>query len=79
MSSYAFWNTKGGVGKSFLCFVAAAEYAHRHPDTDVYVIDLCPQANVSEILLGGHLNSPKALDSLSCNFISTLFKEVASG
>ncbi|MBN3897886.1 MAG: ParA family protein [Nostoc sp.] len=65
MSSYAFWNTKGGVGKSFLCFVAAAEYAHRYPDTDVYVIDLCPQANVSEILLGGDINSPKALDSLS--------------
>jgi cellulose biosynthesis protein BcsQ len=42
MSSYAFWNNKGGVGKSFLCFVAASEYAHRHPDTDVYVIDLCP-------------------------------------
>jgi cellulose biosynthesis protein BcsQ len=53
MSSYAFWNNKGGVGKSFLCFVAASEYAHRHPGTDVYVIDLCPQGNVSEILLGG--------------------------
>ncbi|MEH2251505.1 ParA family protein [Nostoc sp.] len=65
MSSYAFWNNKGGVGKSFLCFVAAAEYAHRHPDTDVYVIDLCPQANVSETILGGYLNSPKALHSLS--------------
>ena len=65
MNSYAFWNNKGGVGKSFLCFVAAAEYAHRHPDTDVYVIDLCPQANVSETILGGYLNSPKALHSLS--------------
>jgi hypothetical protein len=51
--SYAFWNNKGGVGKSFLCFVAASEYAHRHPETDVYVLDLCPQANVSETLLGG--------------------------
>jgi cellulose biosynthesis protein BcsQ len=64
MSSYAFWNNKGGVGKSFLCFVAASEYAYRHPDTDVYVIDLCPQANVSETLLGGNPNSPKALNSL---------------
>jgi cellulose biosynthesis protein BcsQ len=51
MTAYAFWNNKGGVGKSFLCFVAATEYAHRHPETDVYVIDLCPQANVSETLL----------------------------
>src|SRR5690242_10202215 len=53
MSSYAFWNNKGGVGKSFLCFITASEYAHRHPECDVYVLDLCPQANVSETLLGG--------------------------
>lgn len=64
MSSYAFWNNKGGVGKSFLCFVAACEYANRHPDTDVYVIDLCPQANLSEILLGGYKNGSKALKFL---------------
>ncbi|MGK7877332.1 MAG: ParA family protein [Xenococcaceae cyanobacterium] len=64
MSSYAFWNNKGGVGKSFLCFVAASEYAHRHPDTDVYVIDLCPQANVSETLLSGYPKGPKVLNSL---------------
>jgi cellulose biosynthesis protein BcsQ len=54
MSAYAFWNNKGGVGKSFLCFVAATEYAAKHPDIDVYVIDLCPQANVSETLLGSY-------------------------
>lgn len=64
MKSYAFWNNKGGVGKTFLCFVAAAEYAHRHPDVDVYVIDLCPQANVSETLLGGRLKGAKALEKL---------------
>lgn len=52
MTTYAFWNNKGGVGKSYLSFVAACEYAHRNPDTDVYVIDLCPQGNTSEILLG---------------------------
>ncbi len=51
MTAYAFWNNKGGVGKSFLSFVAATEYARTYPDTDVYVVDLCPQANVSEILL----------------------------
>jgi cellulose biosynthesis protein BcsQ len=65
MSSYAFWNNKGGVGKSFLCFVAASEYAHRHPDTDVYVIDLCPQAQVSETLFGGDITSPEAIHSLN--------------
>lgn len=51
MTAYAFWNNKGGVGKSFLAFVAATEYAHAYPETDVYVIDLCPQANISETLL----------------------------
>jgi cellulose biosynthesis protein BcsQ len=63
MSSYAFWNNKGGVGKSFLCFVAATEYAFRHPDIDVYVIDLCPQANVSETLLGSYDVRAKILES----------------
>ena len=65
MASYAFWNNKGGVGKSFLCFIAACEYAHRHPDADVYVVDLCPQANVSETLLGGYLSSTKALKRIT--------------
>lgn len=51
---YAFWNNKGGVGKTFLCFAAACQYALQHPKTAVVVIDMCPQANVSEILLGGN-------------------------
>lgn len=65
MSSYAYWNNKGGVGKSFLCYFSAAEYAERHSDVDVYVIDLCPQANVSETILGGQATGSKALDQLS--------------
>lgn len=52
MTSYALWNNKGGVGKSYLSFVLACEYAHQNSATDVYVIDLCPQGNVSEILVG---------------------------
>ena len=64
LNSYSFWNNKGGVGKSFLCFIAANEYAHRHPENDVYVIDLCPQANVSETLLGGQRTSPKPMADL---------------
>lgn len=65
MSSYAFWNNKGGVGKSFLCFISACEYAYRHRDTDVYVIDLCPQANLSETLLAGHLTRAGVIDKLT--------------
>jgi cellulose biosynthesis protein BcsQ len=51
---YAVWNNKGGVGKTFVTFVTAAEYATEHPDKKIVVIDMCPQANVSEILLGGN-------------------------
>ena len=64
MTSYAFWNNKGGVGKSFLCFIAACEYAHKYPKSDVYVLDLCPQANVSETLLGGYPQGAKAMAEL---------------
>ena len=39
---YAIWNNKGGVGKSFLTFVFASEYASANPNKVVYVIDMCP-------------------------------------
>lgn len=67
MTSYALWNNKGGVGKSFLCFVASCEYAQTHPETDVYVIDLCPQGNVSETLLGGQQSGSKISQNLRVN------------
>ena len=51
---YLVWNNKGGVGKTFLTYVLALEYALQHPDEDVAVIDACPQSNVSEMLLGGN-------------------------
>jgi len=51
---YMIWNNKGGVGKTFITYLLASEYAKTHTDTDVIVIDLCPQANVSEMLLGGN-------------------------
>lgn len=61
---YAFWNNKGGVGKTFLCFASACQYAVRHPGTAVVVIDMCPQANVSEILLGGNGGGGEELQRL---------------
>jgi cellulose biosynthesis protein BcsQ len=51
--SYAVWNNKGGVGKSTISFHLAARLAETHPDVNVLVIDACPQANVSMLLLGG--------------------------
>ncbi len=50
---YAFYNNKGGVGKTTLCQNAACLYAEQHPNELVLVIDLCPQANISQFLLGG--------------------------
>ena len=50
---YCVWNNKGGVGKTFLTYILATEYAKANMDVDVVVIDMCPQGNVSETLLGG--------------------------
>ena len=61
---YAIWNNKGGVGKSFLTFMMAGEYAKDNPKKKVVVIDICPQANVSEILLGGNGPGAASLDKL---------------
>jgi chromosome partitioning protein len=51
---YAVWNNKGGVGKTFLSFVLSTEFANSHPDKNIILVDMCPQANVSEIILGGN-------------------------
>jgi len=65
MPVYALWNNKGGVGKSYLSFQIAAEYARIHPDEKVLVIDMCPQANASSMLLGGMDAGEKVLDEMS--------------
>jgi cellulose biosynthesis protein BcsQ len=65
MAVYALWNNKGGVGKSYLTFQIASEYARTHPEKKVLVIDLCPQANSSSMLLGGMVNGEQVLDFLS--------------
>lgn len=53
MVSFAFWNNKGGTGKTSLAFQTVCKYALSHPERRVLVVDLCPQANLSELLLGG--------------------------
>lgn len=57
MTIYAFWNNKGGTGKTSLCFQAVSAYAHKHQEEKILVLDLCPQANLSELLLGGLTNN----------------------
>jgi chromosome partitioning protein len=61
---YAVWNNKGGVGKSFVTFITACEYAHQNPDKMVVVVDMCPQANVSEVVLGGNGKGAHELEKL---------------
>lgn len=50
---YAYWNNKGGTGKTSLCFQSIVRYAEEHPKRRILAIDVCPQANLSELMLGG--------------------------
>lgn len=61
---YAVWNNKGGVGKSFLSFVLGTEVARRRPTEHVIAVDMCPQANLSEIVLGGNGKGSDRLQKL---------------
>lgn len=62
MIRYSFWNNKGGTGKTSLAFQSICAYAEKHPSKRILVVDLCPQANLSELFLGGLvLSGSKAL------------------
>lgn len=50
--NYAFWNNKGGTGKTTLAFQTICEFARQNPTMSILVIDCCPQANLSELFLG---------------------------
>jgi len=62
--SYVMWNNKGGVGKSTITFHIASVYAEENLDRDVVVIDMCPQANSSSMLMGGGKQSEAKLQEL---------------
>ena len=47
------WNNKGGTGKTSLSFQMLCRFAEINPDKRILVVDMCPQANLSEIFLGG--------------------------
>lgn len=64
MEAYAIWNNKGGTGKSTITFHLASRFAEKNPERKVLVIDLCPQANASMLLLGGGVEGEKQLLSL---------------
>lgn len=56
MISYAVWNNKGGTGKTSLTFQSIVRFAELNPEERILVVDMCPQANLSELLLGGLSN-----------------------
>lgn len=53
IKKYAFWNNKGGTGKTSIAFQAITGYAEANPTERILAIDVCPQANLSELMLGG--------------------------
>lgn len=57
MLKYVFWNNKGGTGKTSLIFQSMCSYARKYPEKRILAVDVCPQANFSELLLGGLVNS----------------------
>jgi cellulose biosynthesis protein BcsQ len=50
---YAFWNNKGGTGKTSLAFQSILRYAEKYPEKKILAVDICPQANLSELMFGG--------------------------
>lgn len=62
--SFVMWNNKGGVGKSTITFHVASVYAEKNLNRDVVVIDMCPQANSSCMLMGGGKKSEVKLQEL---------------
>lgn len=51
-----FWNNKGGTGKTSLAFQSVCAFATQNPDKKILAVDVCPQANLSELFLGGQEN-----------------------
>ena len=62
---YGIWNNKGGTGKTSLAFQVVCRYAELNPKQHVLAIDMCPQANLSELFLGG-LASGGSKNLLAC-------------
>lgn len=53
MNILGFWNNKGGTGKTSLAFQSICAFARQNIEARILVIDVCPQANLSELFLGG--------------------------
>jgi cellulose biosynthesis protein BcsQ len=56
MKTLGFWNNKGGTGKTSLSLQSICSFAMQNPQSKILVFDVCPQANLSELFLGGQEN-----------------------
>ena len=56
MKVMGYWNNKGGTGKTSLAFQSVCAFAAKNPNDKILIVDVCPQANLSELLLGGQEN-----------------------
>jgi hypothetical protein len=59
IDSFVFANTRGGCGKTSLCFQAACTYAAGHPDINVVVLDATLIGDTSTFFLGGTSIAPE--------------------
>ena len=57
MEVVGYWNNKGGTGKTSLAFQSVCAFAAKNSDKNILIVDVCPQANLSELLLGGQENN----------------------
>lgn len=64
MAVYAIWNNKGGVGKSYLTFQIASEYARTHPNQKLLVID--PRPGVFGVRSRHEFCRSKSDESVEC-------------
>lgn len=71
--SYAMTNLRGGVGKSSLAFNLAYEMSR---NTSMLLADLCPQCNLTEILMGDEVPKVTVLDAMQPKVLGPAFGEV---
>lgn len=61
------WSCEGGVGKSTITYNMATQYAKNNANRDVIVVDMCSQATVSRMLIGGAISEDELHKMLAWN------------
>jgi chromosome partitioning protein len=74
-SSYAVSNLRGGVGKTSLTFNLAYELSRRD---SVLLVDVCPQANLTEVIMPGEKPKATILNALLPRVLGPAFGDEVS-